>query len=216
VALTLQQPCSVQISPGSLAFTAGQNQQATLVVQPSNTCISINWKATADDGGKGWLSIDTADSSNGSIIVKADGSNLSVGTYTGSVSVTVSDSSGNPVQGSLQSIPVTLQVLASTYTVSGTVMACVDSSCSSSQPLGAATVTLIDSAGQQVAGVTADSYGNFSFSNVAPGSYMIAVSGTDSSNVRYSGSQAVVVSGKQQVTIQAMPTSSGSSVTPTP
>jgi hypothetical protein len=210
VSLTLQQPCSVQISPGNLAFTAIQDQ-ATLTIQASNTCMSINSKATADDGGKGWLNIDTSHSGNGSIIVKVDGSHLSVGTYSGSISVTTTDSSGNPVQGGTQKIPVTLQVLASTYTVSGTVMACADSACSSSQPLSAATITLTDSTGQQVASITADSYGNFSLSNVAPGSYTMTVSGTDSSNVSYSGKQTIAVSGAQQMTIQAF---SSSSATP--
>ena len=202
VALTLQQPCSVQIAPGSIALTAGQNQ-ATITVQASNTCSSINWNAIPDDGGKGWLSVDTANSGNGSIIVKADSSNLGAGTYNGSISIKVADGSGNPVQGGSQTIPVTLNVEASTFTVSGTVMACADSACSTSQPLAAATVTLTDSSGQQVASVTADSFGNFSFSNVAAGSYTIVVSGTDNANKNYAGKATISVSGKQQVTIQS-------------
>jgi hypothetical protein len=214
VSLTLQQPCSVQIAPGSIAFTTVQNQ-ASITVQASNTCSSINWNATSDDGGKGWLSVDTANSGNGSIIVKADSSNLSVGTYSGSLSLKVTDDSGNPVQGGSQTIPVTLKVDASTFTVSGTVMTCADSACSSSQPLGAATVTLSDSAGQQVASVTADAFGNFSFSNVIPDSYTIAASGTDSSNVNYTGKATISVSGKQQVTIQSFTTSPASSTTST-
>jgi Carboxypeptidase regulatory-like domain len=215
ISLALQQPCTVQISPGSIALTSVQGQ-SSITLQANNTCTSINWNAMTDDGGKGWLSIDTANSGNGSIIVKADSSNLSVGTYTGSVSVKVTDGSGNPVQGGTQTIQVTLQVLVSTFTVSGTVMACADSACSSSQPLGAATVTLTDSSGQRVANVAADSFGNFSFSNVAPGSYTITVSGTDNSNVSYSGNQTIAVSGKQQVMVQSFATSPASSVTPTP
>jgi hypothetical protein len=43
--------------------------------------------------------------------------------------------------------------------------------------------------------VVADASGNFSLLNVAPGTYTISASGTDSSNNHYQGSTTVTVTG---------------------
>ncbi len=202
VSLSLQAPCSVKITPNSLAFTSAQGQ-ATIAVQPSNTCSSISWHATATDGNAGWLKVSASGSGNSDMQVKADGSNLSAGdTYTGSIIVTVSDSSGNPVQGGSQTIAVSLKIPISAFTVSGAVNACTDTACSATQPLGNAQVMLIDSSGQQTKSTTADASGHFSFANVSSGSYTIESSGTDSANASYSGSKTISVSGDQQVTLQ--------------
>ncbi|GHO94173.1 hypothetical protein KSF_042210 [Reticulibacter mediterranei] len=202
VSLTVQPPCSVKIIPNSLTFTATQGQ-ATIAVQASDACSSVSWHAVADDGNTDWLSVNTGGSNDGGILVKADGSNLNAGaTYTGSITVTVSDSSGNPVQGGTQTIAVSLKIPVSTFTISGTVSACTDTACNVLQPLGNAQVILIDSSGQHTKTTTADGSGNFSFSNVNSGSYTIESSGTDSTNISYSGSKTILVSGDQQVALQ--------------
>jgi VCBS repeat-containing protein len=203
VSLTLQAPCSVKITPNSLAFTPTQ-AQATIAVQASDTCSSISWHATANDGNAGWLSVNASGSGNGDILVKADSVNLRAGdTYTGSITVTASDSSGNPVQGGSQTIAVSLKIpAAATFTISGTVNACADTDCSVLQSLGNAQVMLIDSSGQQIKTTGADGSGNFTFSNISSGSYTIESSGIDSANISYNGSKTISVSGDLQVTLQ--------------
>lgn len=212
VSLTLQPPCSVKITPNSLAFTSTQGQ-ATIAVQASNACSSISWHATAEDGNAGWLNVNTSGSGDGGILVKVDGAKLGAGdTYTGSITVTVSDSSGNPVQGGTQTIGVSLKIpAAATFTISGTVNACTNTTCSVLLPLGNAQVMLIDSSGRQIKSTTADGVGNFSFSNVGSGSYTIESSGSDSASINYSGSKIISVSGDQQVSLQdtASPPSTG-------
>jgi hypothetical protein len=203
VSLSVQPPCSVKIAPNSLTFTSVQGQ-ATIAVQASDACSSVSWHAVADDGNADWLSVNSSGSIDGDILVKADGSKLNAGaTYTGSITVSISDSSGNPVQGGTQTIAVSLKIpAATTFTVSGTVNACIDTACNVLQPIGNAQVMLIDSSGKQIKTTTADGSGHFSFSNVSGGSYTIESSGTDSANVSYSGSKSISVSGDQQVALQ--------------
>ena len=57
-----------------------------------------------------------------------------------------------------------------------------------------------------IATTTADASGNYTFSNVAPGSYTISASGTEANNVHYVGSTALTVSGNvQNLTVQVFP-----------
>ena len=119
---------------------------------------------------------------------------LSPGTYPGTITIAATDSASAPLVGSPQTIAVTLTVTG--FTVSGSVVVCSGPapSCTTSQPLPGATVTLTSSGGTTVATVTADAAGNYSFANVALGSYTLAATGTDS-NGTHTGSAPVTVQG---------------------
>ena len=97
------------------------------------------------------------------------------------------------LQNSPQTVAVTFIVTG--YTVSGTALACNGPSptCTTSQGLGGATVALINSSSSTFETVTADSSGNFTLTNVPPGTYTISVSGS-SNSVSYSGTVTITVS----------------------
>ena len=143
------------------------------------------------------------DSGTGSTFgVNASAANVSPGTYTGTITITATDSSGSAV-GSAQSVAVTLTVTG--FTISGTVIACADQTCATPQPLAGATVTVM-SGSTTVATTTADPSGNYSFSNMAQGSYTITVAGYDASNTHYVGSLSLTLTGNAlNTTIQALP-----------
>jgi hypothetical protein len=119
--------------------------------------------------------------------------NLIPGTYTGHITIAATDSTSAAVVGSPQTITVTLTVTG--FTVSGSVVVCSGPAptCTTSQPLPGATVTLM-SGSTTVATATADAAGNYSFANVALGIYTISASGTVSGGV-HQGSAAVTVQG---------------------
>ncbi len=117
------------------------------------------------------------------------------GTYTGTITLAATDSTGAAVVGSPQTIPVTLTVKG--FTVSGSVVVCSGPapSCTTSQPLPGATVTLTSSGGTTVATAVADASGNYTFANVALGSYTLSASGTDSGGTHTGSTAAVTVQG---------------------
>ncbi len=86
-----------------------------------------------------------------------------------------------------------------TATISGTVIACADQGCSTSQPLPGATVTLTLQNVQgsyQIATTTADESGNYSFqplelSTDQGQSYTVSATGTDASNINYAGNTPI-------------------------
>jgi hypothetical protein len=138
---------------------------------------------------------------SGSIAVAVTTAGLSAGTYQRTVSISATDASGAPAQRSPQQFTVTLTVTG--FTVSGSVVVCSGPApaCTTSQPLPGATVTLM-SGSTTVATATADAAGNYSFANVALGSYTLSASGTDSGGT-HTGSAAVTVRGDTTgVTIQ--------------
>jgi Carboxypeptidase regulatory-like domain len=97
------------------------------------------------------------------------------------------------VQGTPQTIPVTLTITAS---VQGTIFACSGPppTCTNPQPLAGATVTLISN-GVSIQTVISDPLGNYSFTGVAPGTYTISASGTGG-GTQYNGvSSPLLVSG---------------------
>jgi PKD repeat protein len=98
------------------------------------------------------------------------------------------------LKGSPQIIQVTFQV--SGYSVSGGVAACDGPLpiCDTSQGLGGATVSLVNSGGTAVATVTADSSGNFTFTNISPGTYTVNATGSVNM-LSYSGTATVTVNG---------------------
>jgi hypothetical protein len=196
VTLTILPPCTLS-SQASLAFTVAQGQTGTaqpVTVSETGACARpVSWTATADP----WLVLSAAsgtDSGGGSTLsVNVTTANLVPGTYTGHITIAAIDSTGVVVGGSPQTIAVTLTVTG--FTVSGSVVVCSGPApaCTTSQPLPGATVTL-KSGSTEVATATADAAGNYSFANVALGSYTISASGTGSGGT-HTGSAAVTVQG---------------------
>lgn len=203
VALTVLPPCTLQLSNTNFAFSVGQGQPTptpqTLSFSESGTCARpVNWTAAGDPNSKAWLSISpTSGSDNGagaSINVGISSTNMNLGTYTGSITLTATDSNGAPVQGSPQTITVTLTITG--FSISGTVMACTSNPCISSNPLPGATLILTaNSSGTQLGIAVADGSGNYVFNdNIPSGSYTIAASGNVGPTI-YNGNISINVMG---------------------
>jgi hypothetical protein len=207
VTLTVLPPCVLAPpTPGTLAFTVPQGQPAatalSVTLSESGTCVRpVSW--TASGGSSSWLVLSApsgTDSGSGSSLgVNVTAATLLPGTYSGTVTIAATDSAGAVL--SPQTITVSLTVTA---TVSGTVIACADQTCATSQLLAGATVTLL-SGSNTVATTTADASANYSFTGIAAGSYTINVSGLDATNVHYVGSASVTVTGNISITIKAFP-----------
>lgn len=202
VTLTVLPPCTLQVSNTSFAFTAGQGQPApavqTLDLSEIGSCVRpVGWTVTGDSGSSGWLGLSpTSGSDSGSgaaVSVSVTSTTMNPGTYTGNIIVAASGSGGALVQGSPQTITVTLTITG--YNVSGTVIACADSQCSSSAPLPGATVTLTNGSGTVVATAISDSSGNYTLTNVATGSYTLAASGSNGTTTFNGSLSSVMVSG---------------------
>ena len=107
------------VSPQSFQFTLPQGQ-GTPVVKPliiSNSGVgSLNWQANIDSSAAPWLSLNTTGGTinpaqSTQVVVNVNSANLAAGSYSTQITVTASDSTGNQVQGSPQTIPVMLTVL---------------------------------------------------------------------------------------------------------
>lgn len=203
VTLTVVQPCSLNLSPTSLAFTAVEGQPASPASQPfaigeaGGCSFPVSWTAIGDSGSSAWLGIaptSGSDSGSGSqVTVSITSTNMPAGTYTGQITVSATDSNGVSLQGSGQTITVTLTITAS---IEGTIFACagLPPTCSNPQPMPGATVTLMLN-GSVVQTVVSDSSGNYTFMQVPPGIYIISVSGMDG-GLHYNGiSVSFTVSG---------------------
>ncbi len=214
VALTVLPPCTLQLSNTSFAFSVAQGQPMptpqTLSFSESGTCARpVNWTAAGDPNSHGWLSLSpTSGSDNGSgasISVGISSTNMNLGTYTGSITLTATDSNGLPVQGSPQTITVTLTITG--FSISGTVMACSSNPCTSSNPLPGATLTLTaNNSGAKMGTAVSDGSGNYIFNdNIPSGSYTIAASGSNGST-QYTGTISVNVMGNlTNVTVYVYP-----------
>ncbi len=208
VTLTVLPPCTLSSpSPASLSFSAPQGQASStaqnVTLSETGTCARpVSWTANA---GSPWLVLSAtsgSDSGSGSNLgVSVNAANLTPGVYTGQITITATDSTRVTVSGSGQTITVSLKVNG--FTISGSVVACADQGCATPQPLPGATVTL--TGGSTPLTTTADASGNYSFSNVALGTYTISVAGTDAGNIHYVGSATLTVSGNTSLTIQAFP-----------
>src|SRR5579875_1032680 len=211
VTLVVQQPCTLQVSLASISFMAQLGQAApapqTLTVSGVGACTyPVTWTAAGDSNSVSWLSLSAtsgSDSGGGSpLAVNVNLANLSAaGTYSGTITI-AAQNGGTAIQGSPQAVTVTLTVTGS---ISGKVMACVAGVCTGAVPLPNATVNLLNSAGTQVASVTADASGNYTFSNIPAGTYTLSASGILSS-VSYVGTQAVTLAANQTgIVVDASP-----------
>jgi hypothetical protein len=212
VTLTVLPPCVLAPpTPGTLTFTVPQGQSAAtalpVVLSESGTCVRpVTW--TVSVGSNTWLVLSalsgTDSGSGGSVGVNVTATTLLPGSYSGTITITATDSAGAVL--SPQTITVSLTVTG--MTISGTVVACPGSTpptCTAPQALPGATVTVL-SGSTTVATTTADASGNYTFSNVALGSYTISVAGYDASNTHYVGSLALTLTGNAiNLTVQAFP-----------
>ena len=175
-----------------------------VALSESGTCVRpVTWQASTSSS---WLTLTATsgtDSGTGSTFwVNASTVNEVPGTYTGTITITATDSTGLAV-GSPQSVAVTLTVTG--FTINGTVLACADQTCATPQALAGATVTLV-SGNTTVATTTADASGNYSFTNIPLGSYTITVAGYDANNTHYVGSLSLTLTGNApNTTISALP-----------
>ncbi len=210
VTLTVLPPCVLSPpAPASLTFSLPQGQSAStpqnVTVKETGTCARpITWKASPSSP---WLVLPTSsgtDGGSGSTFgVNVTAVNLIPNTYSGTITITATDTTGATISGSGQKINVILTVTG--FTISGNVIACADQTCASSQPLAGATVTLM-SGSNTFATTTADASGNYSFSNIPLGTFTINVAGTDASNNHYVGSLPLTLTGNApNKTIQAFP-----------
>jgi Viral BACON domain/Carboxypeptidase regulatory-like domain len=209
VTLTILPPCVLKTpSPATLAISLAQGQTTSsalnVVLSESGTCARpVTWHASTSSS---WLALTAAsgtDSGTGSSFgVNASAMKVLPGIYTGTITIRATDSTDSVV-GNTQSLAVTLTVMG--YTISGTVIACTDQTCVSSQPLPEATVTVL-SGSTVVATTTANASGSYSLSNIPLGSYTITASGYDASDTHYTGSLMLTLSGDApNITTQAPP-----------
>ncbi len=196
VTLTVLQPCTLALSSSRLAFTVpeGQSPSAGFTVSEVSTCARpVSWTIATD--GSSWLNISpTTGTDNGVVNVSVNTTNLALGNYTSYITISASGNGGAFVQGSPQTIPVKLIVTG--FTVSGTVMICVDKTCANPTALLGATLVLSTS-GSQFPPITADGSGNFSFSNLPLGTYTVNASGTNAQGIHYVGTATITVAGNQ-------------------
>ncbi len=214
VTLTVLQPCvlSLQAPQGGFTFTAAQGQPAptpqSLPFGETGTCARpVSWSAVSSTGSQGWLLVSPTSGSDygrgATVSISVNTQGLQPGTYTGTITISASSNGGAPVQGSPQSVNVTLTITG--FTISGTVMACSDQFCTTSNPLPNASLTLLNTQTQQSVTTTSDSAGNFSFNNVALGSYTLSGTGSNGSQ-NYSGSMSLTVTGDMSgVTLDLLP-----------
>jgi hypothetical protein len=117
---------------------------------------------------------------------------LSPGIYSSTITVSASGNGGAIVQNSPQTVNITLTVTGHTF--SGTVIACSDSSCTSSKPLPGSSLNLLNNSTNQTIIVTADGSGNFSFASLALDPYTLTVTGTDGT-INYLGTASFNLTG---------------------
>ncbi len=209
VTLTILPPCVFSPpAPSNLAITLAQGQSTSsalsVKLSESGTCARpVTWQASSS---KAWLTLNnTSGTDNGSgisLAVNASAANLAPGSYTGTITMSATDSS-NAVVGNAQPVTVTLTVTG--FSVSGSVLACPVANCTTPLALAGATVT-ITSGSTTIATTTADASGNYTFSNIPSGSFTITAAGFDGTNTHYTGSLPLTLSGNaSNITINVLP-----------
>lgn len=120
VALTVQQPCSLQVTPSNLTFVAtvlqpNPSPQSITLKETGNCLRPVSWTASVDPNSQNWLILSApsgTDSGNGStIVVDVSTRGKLVGKYTGQITLSAADRSGVVAQGSPQIVTVTLTVI---------------------------------------------------------------------------------------------------------
>ncbi len=118
IALTVLPPCALQLSTTSLAFSVAQGQtsssQSVTFNESGNCARPVSWTTTGDAGSSSWLVLNGTSGSDSGIggltDVSVNAASLTPGTYTGSITISATGNDGSVVQGSPQSIAVTLTV----------------------------------------------------------------------------------------------------------
>lgn len=114
VTLTVSAPCTLQVTPGSLAFTATLLQPnppgQTITLSETGNCVRpVSWQASTDHS---WVALSSTNGSNGgTITVHISSSGMLLGTYTANITLSAVDKNGAGVQNSPQTVSVTLTVL---------------------------------------------------------------------------------------------------------
>ncbi|MDQ6660803.1 MAG: carboxypeptidase-like regulatory domain-containing protein, partial [Chloroflexota bacterium] len=205
VSFTVNAPCSLQLASNALSFTVAQGQSAppasqTVGITEGGSCVyPVSFAASGDSNSSSWLGVSLTsktdtNGSGSSAVISILSTTLAPGTYKGTVSVSASGNGGAGVVGSPHSITVTLKVTG--FTVSGSVVACTDSTCASPVALPGAALVLKASTGSTVTTITADSSGNFSFRGIGSGTYTVVITGSISST-NYGATISLTVNGNQ-------------------
>jgi len=154
VTLTVLPLCQLQVGPLSLSYTVGQGQSSSAqnfsLSEIGNCAFPVTWQANGDAGSSGWLVVGPPSSGAGSatVPVRVNAQSLSPGSYTGTITVSATGNGGAIVQNSPQMVSVTLTV--TDYTFNGSVIACSDSNCTSSKALPGASLSLLNTATNQI------------------------------------------------------------------
>lgn len=113
------QTCALQVTPANLAFAATPLQPnppgQSLMLNTSGQCSqSVIWQASVDAASQNWLHLSATSGTIGkhgsSLVVQVNTSGMLLGTYTGQIRLTA-NASGASLQGSPQSVAVTLTVI---------------------------------------------------------------------------------------------------------
>ena len=184
VTVTVLPPCQLQVGSLNLPFSVGQGQpspspQSFSLNETGNCTLPVTWQATGDAASSSWLVVGPPSSGTGSatVSVGVNASSLAPGSYSGMITVSATGNGGAVVQNSPQTVNVKLTVTG--YTFSGSVIACSDTSCTTTNALPGSSVSLLNNATNQAIVVTANGSGNFSFTSLALDPYTLTVTGTD-------------------------------------
>ncbi len=123
VTLTVTTQCSVTTTPNALTFnaTAGQTQNPgnqTIAIVANGTCAHpVNWTDSAATQSGQWLAVSSASgqttSGNSATLgVNVTPGTLAAGNYTGTITITPTDSVTNAPIGAAQTVSVTLNIQA--------------------------------------------------------------------------------------------------------
>lgn len=201
VSLTVQQACTLQATPTTIAFSAVQGQssstsQSVSMSESGNCARPVSWTASDDSNSTNWLLLSaTSGTDNGSGSTFTIGYNvaaLTAGTYKGTVTLSASGSGSAMITNSPLTISVTFTVTS--LTVKGTVYACANQACATPKALAGAKISVTNSSGAVVGSFTANSLGAYKLSGLGIGSYTLTVTGSDASGTNYSNTVSVTVS----------------------
>ncbi len=117
VTLTVYQPCSLQVAPGNLLFTATLLQpnpagQNIAVKETGNCAYPVSWTASVDANSRSWLSVSSiSGTGNSTIVVYASSRGMLIGQHSGQITFSATDNRGVVLQNSPQAVLVTLTVI---------------------------------------------------------------------------------------------------------